>query len=430
MVGVKGWRNRLVTRISKLRHLNKNIALIYTFSFLRSMHFMSAVLFAFYTKWGGFEEETAITTITVLQLWFVVCVTFFETPTGFVADKYGRKYSLALGAVVCAIGWVIYTATPQIWCFAIGETVLALGVVLMSGADSALIEETCREEKLNTQKVFSKAGVLSMTGMLVAAPLGSLFAANFGTRFAMFSDFFPCVLAGLLILNIKEPKREKPKEGYKASFKQVVSIIRKRKIILMLALNMTIVANMGLVGIWLYQPLLTKLNVPFYYFGVVHAAMVTVELIIMAVFLPNLGKGGSLGKIGYINISSLLPALGFLIAAVCTKSLPAMGAAVIIVGFGMSRRPFFEKEINSLIGKVAENDEENSKDSTEKRKEEESLRATIGSTLGMMRSGGQIIANLFVIAFAANFLNQLLLACGLLLLVFIAWWNIYYKKLL
>ena len=88
-----------------------------------------------------------------------------------------------------------------------------------------------------------------------------------------------------------------------------------------------------------------------------------------------------------------------------------------------------QKEINSLIGKVTEKDEKSYKNSAEK-EEEKSLRATIGSTLGMMRSGGQIIANLFVIAFAANFLNQLLLACGLLLLVFIAWWNIYYKKLL
>lgn len=389
-----------------------NLGVIYLFSFMMGMHFMSAVLYPFYTDWGELPQETAITTVTALQLWFMACVTFFETPTGFVADKFGRKWSLAAGGLVASAGWLIYTAVPQVWCFALGEMILALAVALISGADTALLFETCHQYNLNKQKAYSWKGVIAMTGLLIGAPVGSLIAVNLGVRYPFLLESIPTGLAGLVIILAKEPARQKPKENYVATVKKGIKLIRERKKIFLLALNMTLVANLGLLGIWLYQPLLTNLGVNLAHFGTIHAVMVAVEMVIMLFWQPRAGQGEEFGKLVYIGLSAAVPSLAFVIMAKVGMPYPAAVASIALVGFGMSRRPFFEREINEQIGHGEEADK---------------IRATTMSLLGMMRSLSQVGINVLAIVFAAHYLNELLFWAGAGLGVFAILWHLTYK---
>lgn len=389
------------------------IAMVFLFSFLMGMHFISAVLYPFYIEWGNLPKETAITTVTTLQLWFVFCVTVFETPTGFVADKFGRKWSLALGAFTASVGWIVYTAVPEIWCFALGEAVLALAIALISGADTSLLFETCQQYGLNSQKAYSAKGIIAMVGMLIAAPIGSIIAVNFGARFAFLAESIPTAIAGLVILLSVEPKRTKNKDNYTDTVKKSINIIKDHKRLFLLTLNMTIVANLGLLGIWLYQPLLLSMQFDPAMFGITHGIMVGIEILVMLFWQPRLGTASEKAKIIYIGVTSLIPALGFIVAAQSGIASSVWLASIAVVGFGMSRRPFFERELNEHIGKGEESN---------------TIRATTMSMLGMLRSGGQTAINLLAIAFAAKYLNGLLLWAGVFLLVFtIGWISLYVK---
>ena len=69
-----------------------------------------------------------------------------EIPTGWFADRWGRKLSLVLGSVACVLG-VLMIATSaglNIWLI-LGVAIEYTGAALCGGADSALGADTCAE---------------------------------------------------------------------------------------------------------------------------------------------------------------------------------------------------------------------------------------------------------------------------------------------
>ena len=105
-----------------------NIWKMYLFSFIASLHFFSAVLVPFFTDWG----KISFFQIMILQSIFTLGVFFLETPTGVIADKLGRRTSVAAGTLISALGFLIYASYPSFAVFIIGEIVLALGCALIS----------------------------------------------------------------------------------------------------------------------------------------------------------------------------------------------------------------------------------------------------------------------------------------------------------
>src|SRR5512143_671262 len=101
----------------------------YLFQFVSGLHLIGAVLIPFFTDWGG----VSIFVAQALQSWFTFCIFALELPTGVVADLVGRKYSVALGALVTALGAWGYGSVPNVAVFVIGEFLFALGVALISG---------------------------------------------------------------------------------------------------------------------------------------------------------------------------------------------------------------------------------------------------------------------------------------------------------
>ena len=54
-------------------------------------HFVAAVLVPFLTDWGGLTLLQVFT----LNAWFMFWNLVFEVPTGAIADRFGRKWSIA-----------------------------------------------------------------------------------------------------------------------------------------------------------------------------------------------------------------------------------------------------------------------------------------------------------------------------------------------
>ena len=47
--------------------------------------------------------------IMILQALFGVAVVVFEFPSGYLADRIGRRRSLLIGASLSIVGWLAYT---------------------------------------------------------------------------------------------------------------------------------------------------------------------------------------------------------------------------------------------------------------------------------------------------------------------------------
>jgi fucose permease len=141
-----------------------NIWKMYLFGFLTDIFFISGVLVPFYTMWG----KISFTQIMLLQSFFVFSMFALEVPTGVVADKFGRKASLALGALVIVAGTIIYSSYPSFYVFMLGEFLWALGRALISGAEEAIVYDSLKhlKEESSSKKIFARMESISKFGLM------------------------------------------------------------------------------------------------------------------------------------------------------------------------------------------------------------------------------------------------------------------------
>jgi hypothetical protein len=128
-----------------------------------------------------------------------------EVPTGWLADRFGHRGSLIAGSMIQT------AAMALLWCgqgiVAMGASILfiAVGDAFRSGADEALLFQTCRQ--LGHEDWFARilsttraVTIASMAGLIV---LGGKLAATVGPDVTLAADAALCALGVLLALALK-----------------------------------------------------------------------------------------------------------------------------------------------------------------------------------------------------------------------------------
>ena len=117
--GAPACQNRRATmpRIPKLAGLEGNIPKLAALRFLCWMHLMSAVIIPFFREWG----RLSFVQIFALQTWFMLACFLMEVPTGAVADRFGRKVSVACGGFLLAAASLLYGSFPHLAVFVVGR---------------------------------------------------------------------------------------------------------------------------------------------------------------------------------------------------------------------------------------------------------------------------------------------------------------------
>ncbi|MDD5331660.1 MAG: MFS transporter [Candidatus Nanoarchaeia archaeon] len=324
-----------------------NLWKIYSFKFLSSLQFFSAVLIPFFTEWG----KISFTQVMILQSWFMICIFFLEIPTGAVADYLGRKYSLILAAVMGAIGCVVYVSSPNFYIFLLGEFILAISVALMSGADEAFVYDTLKKIKQEniSKKVFGRIESFSLAGFLVGALSGSLIASKFGLTTPMLLSAIPAIFAMFIGLTLKEPKTTKRIESrrYWDIIKSGTKFLYQHKILRILTIDAVLISAMAYLILWLYQPMLIQAKVKIEYFGVVQAAFVICEILILNNFNKLQRIFGS--KKRFITFSAVIVGLMFILGGIINLVPIIIFAIIIAGGFGLTRGTFFSSHLNKYI---------------------------------------------------------------------------------
>ena len=86
----------------------------------------------------------SLTQITVLEALFWGTAALAEIPTGAIADRFGRKTSLALGAACTATAVLVFGLATSYPIVLASYLVWALGVAFLSGAEHALLFESLK----------------------------------------------------------------------------------------------------------------------------------------------------------------------------------------------------------------------------------------------------------------------------------------------
>lgn len=353
------------------RVLKKLLARYYLAKFFGSFSLASGVLIPFFTEWGGLT----LTQTQTLQSWFFFCIFLLEIPTGALADYFGRKWSVALGITMLVPAVLLYGLVPRFELFLLAELVFALGYALTSGAQEALIYDWLERtgQTARDGEVFALNHAFFLSGMILAAPLGSWIAAHSTLNLPMLLTAIPYSISAILTWTLPDRRRttRDNKMSYWATVQAGWGVLKTRADLRALAADMILVSTAGYFVIWLYQSYLTTLTVPIVTFGWYHSWLVAIQVVIAAQFLRIKSWCG--GWKGYLRCSAGCVVLGYLVALAWPSPASALIYLALAGGFGLSRHRIMKAYLSRLIP--------------------ESLRATTLSSIEMASKLALITAN-------------------------------------
>lgn len=335
--------------IPKLAGLEGNILKLAAVRFLCWMHLMSAVIIPFFREWG----RLSFVEIFGLQTWFMLMCFLMEVPTGAVADRFGRKVSVACGGFLLAAASVLYGSAPHLAVFVAAEALFAVAITIISGADEALAYDSllaCGRES-EASRVMSRLEAAKLAGILAGALLGAVVASRLGLRWPMLLQAAPLGLSGLLALSLTEPPRGKKEAAEGGSYLHLLSgglhHFRSAPELRALAIDQVACATVAWLVIWLYQLQLARVGVPLAAFGVVHAAMGLGQI----AFLSRLAAVERVvgGRAQVARLTALVPAFAMLGLAAATGVAASVALIVAAATAGLGRPPIFSGPVNRLI---------------------------------------------------------------------------------
>tara|TARA_B110000444_G_scaffold166170_1_gene155313 strand:+ start:258 stop:1424 length:1167 start_codon:yes stop_codon:yes gene_type:complete len=223
------------------------------------------------------EHGLSLTEVMILQAIYSLSVALFEIPSGYIADLFGRKQTIALSTVFSFAGYLVFSFYGGFYAFAIAQILVGIGGSLMSGSDSAIIYDTLLETS-------SKTSYTKIEGRNYAiGNFSEAFAGILGGFLAVGSIYLPIYLQTSILffsipiaLTLVEPtmhEENKLDRSFKAIFEVVkFSMVDNKKLRWLIIYSSAMgVATLSMA--WFAQPFFKEIRVPLAYFGVLWAGL-------------------------------------------------------------------------------------------------------------------------------------------------------------
>ncbi len=216
------------------RSYKNNIVLNYIYEFLLNRNFVQA-LWPTYLVFRGMS----LIEVGVCESFFHLTSLFFETPTGAIADVFGRRFSRIIGLLLKVVSIVLLLFTHTFFMAIIAFIVSALSYNMESGSDTAFVYDSLLEN--NEEKKFTKVQgyreVVLQVASLVGVAIGGILA-DIKYEYAYGIEIAVLAISFIFLLLMKEVKgrkiiqkerfSKKIADQYKISF----MVIKNNKILL------------------------------------------------------------------------------------------------------------------------------------------------------------------------------------------------------
>jgi len=194
-------------------------------------------------------------------------------PTGAVADKISRKFSIILGAGLWAVSLFIYVLGSTFLIFAVAEVIFSLGASFKSGADTALIYDSLKilDREGEYQQVEGRARSYIMytqaAGSIIA---GFVYDININLPMIISIGFMMVTI--LIALKFEEPEIEGDREfsisAYLEQIKESAAYTVKHEKIKAILFFSIVFYIFYRTGFLYFQPYMEAVNIPVKYFGI------------------------------------------------------------------------------------------------------------------------------------------------------------------
>ncbi|MBZ5496918.1 MAG: MFS transporter [Acidobacteriia bacterium] len=325
-----------------------NIRKAYAAAFLKNLQFFGPISVPYFLDWLRVDY----TRMFVLQAWFLFWVFVLEIPTGVVADKFGRKISVALGCILFASDMLFFGLSSDYYLLFAAEFLGAVGMTLISGADQALLYDSLIVMKAEERArfYFSRYEAAGTLGLLVSFPIGSSIAGlrNYPNLLPVpfIMTAISAILAAGMFLWMREPPRTKPKQGFIQMGVLGLRTLFARKELRAYVLNAVTISAVTFFAFWFYQPVTQRAGLRVAYLGWIGAGF----NLFSAVLLTHVGLlEKAIGVKHLLLFSALVPGVLFIALGFVHPLAFAIPALFVLVGCKMVRIPVLNEFINRHI---------------------------------------------------------------------------------
>jgi len=276
---------------------------------------------------------------------------FLEVPTGAIADRWGRKASIAVGASLYALAMFLILAEALSPAFLLGYALWNSSTAFVSGADSALLYDSLKADgrAAEAAKQTGRSAAINQASQGIASLVGAAIATIDITLCFTICGFL-ALAAAALVLTIQEPPRTSEDGddylGYWRNLKTAVRIAARRPVVRALVLLGAAVATVPLVVYYvLLQPYSVGVGLPLAALGIV---VIGVQLSsVVASWLAfktedhlELASVVALALVVFIAATALLAAL---------PSIPALALMLAVALVPALLSPLLSARLNDLI---------------------------------------------------------------------------------
>lgn len=329
------------------RSLQNNIRTIYLMGFFSSF---LVVLPVFVPLLQG--HGLSMSQVLQTQALFALTIALFEVPSGYLADLYGRRLAILIGAGLNAVGFMSLLWADSFLDFVVYEVILGVGFSLISGTDLALLYDT--EVYLQSRALPGGAGAGKSVSRLisveaaasglagVAASLLLLWSMDSVILMQVVAGVVPLVLAVLLV----EVPRVQSEANHRDNMRQIVELLLFSKpVVFWTAFAISVFGLLAIYVFWIYQKYWELQGVPLEAFGYIWAGF-ALAVSVSARFTAGLEK--RLGTRGLLILIAIMPLLGLLGMALGGGWMGVAFGLLIQLSRGISMSLFYEA-LNSRV---------------------------------------------------------------------------------
>lgn len=299
------------------RRLERNIVRFYAYQFACNLA-LWAPIWVLYLQ---HQRGLSLTRITALDAPFWLIALVAEVPTGTVADRWGRKASLLLGAASYALGLFLFGIAENYPLLLLSYLAWPVSIALQSGADSAFLFDSLRMlgREGEFRKVLGRSNAIHSIGFLLGGLIGAPLAAATSLAFPIIATAAIALLGVLAALSFTEPRHESDAAPlpYMTTMKTAIHFAVQHTGVRWMIAVRAMVMGAGLIAIIFTQPYLASFDVPVSQFGLITTPLGLLGIggsLITYWLVARLGErnlliGLGIGVVGALLVVGLVPAL-------------------------------------------------------------------------------------------------------------------------
>jgi MFS family permease len=318
-------------------NLQLNISLYPWFRAASDGHAWITVFFLYMSQSLSLEQVIELSAVYYLSVFLL------EVPSGYFSDRIGRRCTLLIAAAALIASYTCFIAGSGFGWFAAGQFLLAMGIAMQSGTDTAFHYDSLKALGRETEYAEreAKAEQWGMIMLAIATLAGGILGL-IDLRLAYVFSLLSATVMALLAWRFVEPVHADESTAIPQSFVRVVwdCCLRLRDPVLgWVFLIVIVLYAMAHIVYEFYQPYITLLQLPLPGASA-YAPLISGIVISVSMFGGAIGARASIAwqmKFGLIGVLAVAMSIQLgIVAAMALAVSPAALALVCLRNFPMS----------------------------------------------------------------------------------------------